>query len=57
VDEEEGVEEVEVVDVVVEEGEVEVEGEDVMVETGITETRRNPRVCPQALALHSLFPV
>ena len=51
-DEEEGVEVVEVVDEVVEEGVDEVEGVDVMVVTGITGTRRNPRVCPPALVPH-----
>ena len=52
VDEEAGVEEDEVVDEVVEEGVDEVEGVDVMVVTGITGTRRNPRVCLPALVPH-----
>jgi hypothetical protein len=53
VDEEAEAEVVEVVDVVEDEAVVdEVEGVDVMVETGITETRRNPRVCPLPLVLH-----
>jgi hypothetical protein len=52
VDEEEGVEEDEEVDEVVEEGVDEVEGVDVMVVTGITGTRRNPRVCPPVLVPH-----
>lgn len=52
VDEEEGVEEDEVVDEVVEEGVDEVEGVDMMEETGITGTRRNPRVCLPALVPH-----
>jgi hypothetical protein len=52
VDEEEGVEEDEEVDEVVEEGVDEVEEVDVMVVIGITGTRRNPRACPPALVPH-----
>ena len=61
-EDEEGVDEVEVdgvaEDEVVVEGDEEEGVEDVMVETGMSETRRRQRVCPQALELHrdlSLF--
>jgi hypothetical protein len=47
---EEGVDEVEVDEEV--EGDEEEGVVDVMAETGVSETRKSPRVCPQALALH-----